>query len=1512
MQKSLLHILPFETLIKSLKNQGFAIGVDSHLRIRALLEDWDSEIQSLDELKVQLGVILTRDEEEQAHFYRVFDSYVEKYSYDPTKRKKIVARSWREKYGLGMLFSLLALMLIALSLFGWWQNNNGPQARIAWAQQAGRQILWLEDVSTVHDFGGWIHDSIISRSWLVENASGTAIPLNNPNHKILNQRFEKAGNYHIMLAVESLYGKDTIRVPIHIVSAYRLSISSVKLPASQDNRSRLFRAQRFPFGGDSSQISSGIRQALQGTWTPLWKEQYSWTFEKADKITGSGDTVQVRFEEAGTWSVKLAYQIRGLEADSFLLTDTLTQAQTIEQQRGTVELEAVSFGFKQPDPENISDLLKDPKAPIWPWLVSLLLLGLYGLNELYLYLRRRPVLDSSKSRGPPMSQELVIDRPEWKLFDSEAYDTAMLKLRERKEGETEELDLPETLQATLDAGGLPAFVWKNREQAPQYLFLIEEKSHEDQLARYFEEWVSKLNDRDISAEYFFFDQDLYYVWKDRSRQDTEVELGRIAAEYSNYRLVILGSGEVLLNSQGPGLDPMADIFLSWKERALLSTRATEDWGWEESLIESRFPILPASEKGILALTDQWVEHSRPDYRKWIIEEREAAPPSELDDSIGTELKNYLGRHGYQWLCACAVYPELYWELSLRLGELVQEHFELAKEALPLERLIRLPWFRQGKLPRELRLLLNKDLDSELARKVRQALIHLLNQPQNQAPDDSYARQQQETTLAIYTYLNSNKDSQSLESLKQQLDKVSPHSIKDVVSVQSIADVTDNPLAIVLPRRFFRGGIKLYGTAWKLRLGALIGTLLLFWFGYAGLYEAPKPQRAVHPYPMSEYALTNPIDTGRYELYRAYHAFDSAQYTEAEAAFETAVNLLGTHPKATLATANLAKTRFRLAKSLYDQGQYARAAQAFTTCCIDTCKQAASYAAGLAYLNLSGEENTSLALNQLTLLDSVWYADTSNRESLYIQNPQAKGKLSKQLLDLRLNLLSSQTNNSPSIQQIDLLLSWMGEQMQNIDLLLQEADSLFNLRKFQEALDAYEKVLLIAPTHALALSGQQKCRDELAKINRQQALLSRADSLFNIKDCAQANSLYNQILNTSKDQTLRQQARDRIQECDSIVASERMDVLEEISGITDATSPTSRNVFVQVESSQKWPLKDELNLYVIFYRNIQPAIGDPLPFTFNRNGFLLPVRSEAIGVRFTFPEDSSAIQIAYGDQEYIPVGEEDTIRVRVSFPSTGQAVPYPPGFIPGIIDPDFKPTEMVQVLGGSFDMGDKEVDIYKSPVHEVNLSGFYMDKYEVTYEQYVAFLNEKGNPVRGRTNRLGLNSSTFFFDGKAFQVTQGFEKHPIFVSWFEAKAYADWLSAKTGLNYDLPTEAQWEYAARGGIKSHGYTYAGSDSLEEVGWYGSNSGRQTHPVGGKKPNELGLYDMSGNVWEWCQDWYGKYRRSIQNDPQGPESGYNRVIRGGSWDYSARYCRVSDRYVIYPYYRSFNIGFRLARSP
>ena len=212
--------------------------------------------------------------------------------------------------------------------------------------------------------------------------------------------------------------------------------------------------------------------------------------------------------------------------------------------------------------------------------------------------------------------------------------------------------------------------------------------------------------------------------------------------------------------------------------------------------------------------------------------------------------------------------------------------------------------------------------------------------------------------------------------------------------------------------------------------------------------------------------------------------------------------------------------------------------------------------------------------------------------------------------------------------------------------------------------------------------------------------------------------------------------------------------------------------------------------------------------------------------------------------------------------------------------------MVYVSGGTFIMGgDDSSD--QMPTHSVTLSSYYICKYEVTQALWRAV--------------MGSNPSNFKGNNQPVEN----------VSWYDCQTFIKRLNSYTGRNFRLPTEAEWEFAARGGNYSHHYKCSGSNYIHDAAWYIDNSNKRPHPVGTKHPNELGLYDMSGNVCEWCSDWYGSYSSYSQTNPTGPNSGSSRVHRGGSWRYNARYCRTPERSSNSPDYCVNYIGLRLVLS-
>lgn len=214
-------------------------------------------------------------------------------------------------------------------------------------------------------------------------------------------------------------------------------------------------------------------------------------------------------------------------------------------------------------------------------------------------------------------------------------------------------------------------------------------------------------------------------------------------------------------------------------------------------------------------------------------------------------------------------------------------------------------------------------------------------------------------------------------------------------------------------------------------------------------------------------------------------------------------------------------------------------------------------------------------------------------------------------------------------------------------------------------------------------------------------------------------------------------------------------------------------------------------------------------------------------------------------------------------------------------------EMVRIPGGTFMMGSDSGESAEEPVHQVTVDGFYMGKYEVTQGQWKAVMG-------------GAKPS--YFKGDDLPVEN--------VSWNDIKEFIQELNQKTDQRYRLPTEAEWEYACRAGTTDDRY-----GEVDEIAWYDKNSDEETHPVGEKEANAWDLYDMLGNVWEWCADWYYEdyyyYKNGPTRNPEGPDRGSDRVYRGGSWSNGARYVRAAYRDYRWPSFVGAGLGFRLARD-
>lgn len=301
------------------------------------------------------------------------------------------------------------------------------------------------------------------------------------------------------------------------------------------------------------------------------------------------------------------------------------------------------------------------------------------------------------------------------------------------------------------------------------------------------------------------------------------------------------------------------------------------------------------------------------------------------------------------------------------------------------------------------------------------------------------------------------------------------------------------------------------------------------------------------------------------------------------------------------------------------------------------------------------------------------------------------------------------------------------------------------------------------------------------------------------------------------------------------------------------------------------------------RNEGYTIVIPTVTTNLTTGELVATEGQAVAVEVSF--DGKEISLANTNESENESEKDDENTRTFTVTGNGKTVTF----------------KMIKVEGGTFQMGSTTGDSDEQPVHSVTISkAYYMCETEVTQALWYAVMGQ--SPTSG-----GSSWSSSYGIGDNYPA--------YYISYEDCQSFLTALNSKlssqlgSGEQFRFPTEAEWEFAAKGGNKSKGYTYAGSNTIDDVAWYNINNSGTTHLVKTKAANELGLYDMSGNVWEWCYDWYGDYTSSAQTNPTGPSTGSYRMNRGGSWYDYATYCRVASRHWHTPTNRYIDVGFRLA---
>jgi WD40 repeat protein len=1027
------------------------------------------------------------------------------------------------------------------------------------------------------------------------------------------------------------------------------------------------------------------------------------------------------------------------------------------------------------------------------WLSILTPFIFFFLIEGFKRHRRRLLLEKQRGRKPPYIWPIKVETPEPILVKNEQFYQASRVLRQRLKSDVQRIDVDKTISSTIEKAGFPVFRYKAMTRPPEYLILIDLPAYRDHYAQLFDSIASALENEGLFVKRYFYENDPRVCFKEPDGE--RFYLTDFKTRFHDHRLIIFGDGEEFLDPVSGELDRWTALFHAWGERALLTPEPPKNWGRREVVLAREFIVLPASLNGLGAVKDHFEMHLKADLKSW--KQADSQPQSPvIEDEIDTSaLRDYLGEDTFQWLCACAVYPELHWDLTLFLGSLQCMPATLIREENVL-RLIRLPWFRSGAMPDQLRRELIDKLDPDKNRAIRTAIVDLLEK--NPAPARSAAYSTYRLHLVLQQWMLSGKDRKQRKALREAL-KTFPEKqvIQDYTLLQSRESLPGSRLNFLLPKRlrkiFYRKGVPLFGLKTGVRLTLTLFIAAIFYLVLKAPMPIEEPQRPVNLTLEHEAAVNGA-------------AFSPDGKTILTGLDDGTVQLWDLR-------GNVLRELMGPAGSV-DSMAFSPDGRTILTNTGDI-SAALWDLRGEGYVKLMGHAGTVTSM-----------AFSSDGKMILTGSVDRTARLWDLMTRRELKVLKGHRNSVNSVA--------------------------------------------FSPDGKMILTGSV---DKTARLWDLRGNVLRELMGHTYPVISAAFSLDGRtILTGSMDYTARL--------WDLMSGKELMVLKGHQGSVTSvAFSPDGRTILTGSRdyTARLWNVIDGSQKTKPI-RHTGPING----VGFSRDGNMV----------LTWSQDGTAKLISI--DPFLTDAKYNTPK-------------YP---------------ELVALEGDGFIMGspgdDKDGAPSERPQHRVTIAPFAMGKYEVTNAQFAAFLNEKGN--QEENGGLWLNIDPGYTkirttkDDK-FEVEEGYENYPVVgVSWYGANEYCQWLTVKADITFRLPTEAEWEYACRAGTESK---YSFGDSTgghEKYGWFRSNSGSGPHEVGQKFANNFGLYDMHGNMWEWCLDgWSRNYERTPwDGGAVRPEEDEKRVARGGAWNKPVKEARSANRNDVIPIPEiNRMIGFRVVAS-
>lgn len=1507
--------IPLERLFQRLELAGFVISPADRLRAWQVLEGpAKTQLHEPAQLKMLLAPVLARSAAEQAKFYELFDQYYSEITQPLTSlNEQDEKKEWDIPSWLRWLFVIILLGLMAYSFYRFYEKEETTNSLAVFID--GVPYASAGDTVTFHNRSKYTGDSTELRwEWQyydVVSQQTEFVDTSQFNWQFVVPPIQDT-NYHkeIRLAVyhpeeDSLY--------------YAYSHFAVFCPSAPAVNGIIAKDQILP--GEELDLRPDVSKSLLDIYTvsgrqrisgPATKWIFHWDFGDGNKDNGSYYT-RHSYNKAGRYTITLS--VRDTSGSGL--------CQTIQTHRLRVGAEKAFLPTAQLHRDGLNVIA------IWGW-GFYLLLALLGAAVVYYWVRwlTKKWRQNKAETGQVSPQEKALAN-RFTLSDQAPYFIPLRDhnkeialspnqlrladaLRLRQEGRRREVDVSATLHATIEKGGFPQIEFRYLSQPSEYLFLVDEQSRASHLGQLFKYLTQLLKGQDVHLEVFKYRLHFTRFWNNYYPEGLSLE--QLQRRYGNYRLVVLGDLHELIDPHSGGQPNLrvatTNVINAWSQKLLLTSVPPVSWSYREKLLARIFSVFPADVEGLGAAAlhlenegelladgrafDNWQQKQTllrtdadTEYRRW---------------RRWRDIEPYLSNYStdlVRWFKALAVFPYTSWEMTVAIGQ----GLRIPVTYDNLLYLARIPTLQTDKFDERLRqeLLQNlEDADEAIARQVvRQELAAV-----KAISAGAHAQRELETALAIQDFALDPKATSNQDTIRYLLqtgilNKGQTTELSTVATRVEGAKREQVATKMKRPRQRERIDINDWlerqqhktgnssdetaptnNTDLRKAIAVTAGYLILLVIGWLlggtdALYhlsfmDDPKQRLVQEGDSLRNYFIVEEaiiIDSAIIYNSRGVDDYELGQAEAADNWFSLAIanrsenrGIINTYP---LAANNRAKVVYNevvdlLRLFLQDSLTQQELATRFTPLneqlnarATDSLYADIVHAQGVVEYYLGAPE---VQLDSIyTILDSLAYFTTidysPNLETLLRRERSRITNLTvEDIGDQVLRLQLDYYINTERDGQVEAVAYAIGQGNQP---------------------DTTKQVLAIGPNSVrLRLEPPRRSPGQAERVVVE--------------------------LRRASDQT--------------IIFTDEQDIRHnwQIPRVSDDIKTKAENNLPQRFLVQG-RLFDAGTQMGIQNASIENDIVDVPPATSDEKGFF--------NLAGTLKKPQVLLQVTADGYEALDTVISRDIMLKISASSINLSIPLIP-----IAKPVQVPS-MEYVTGGGYAMGDGATSQVQQnseqPVQKVELNGFLMSQYEVTYAEYDVFCEATGrnkppeaSGVLARTN------------------------HPVvYVSWYDAIEYCNWLSEQLDYEktyeiltdrggnqtvrfnaeangYRLPTEAEWEYAARGSVKGTGSTYAGSDDLNEVGWYNGNT-KSLQPIGQKRPNNAGMFDMSGNASEWVWDGYGPYSNKPQINPTGNDFGQQRIVRGGSYIQPSLNAEVTVREYWAPDSKHPYLGFRLARN-